>query len=97
MYYKRNLVGENMGEILITFIKQSSAYNLKKAAARMGIYVTLVQTPKEISENGCSYGVTAKRQDAQKLLSVCRNNGIDYKRVLVSYRTPDGRKTYTEY
>ena len=97
MYYRINLVGENMGEILITFVKQSSAYNLKKAAARMGIYVTLVQTPKEISENGCSYGVSAKRQDAQRLLSICRNNGIKYMRVLVSYRTPDGKKTYTEY
>ncbi len=97
MYYKTKLVGENMGEILITFIKQSSAYNLKRAAARMGIYTTLVQTPKEISENGCSYGVSARRQDAQKLLSVCRNNGIKYMRVLVSYRTPDGKKIYTEF
>ncbi len=97
MYYKRNLVGENMGEILITFIKQSSAYNLKKAASRSGIYVTVVQTPKEMSENGCSYGVLAKRQDAQKLLSVCRNNSIEYKRVLLSYRTPDGKKIYTDY
>ena len=97
MYYKRNLVGENMGEILITFIKQSSAYNLKKVAYRAGIYVTLVQTPKEISENGCSYGISAQRRDAQKLLSLCRNYGIEYKRVLVSYRAPDGKKVYTEY
>lgn len=86
-----------MGEILITFVKQSSAYNLKKTAARLGIYVTVVQTPKEMSESGCSYGVSAKRQDAQKLLSICRDYGIKYMRVLVSYRTPDGRKTYTEY
>ncbi len=86
-----------MGEILITFIKQSSAYNLKKAANRAGIYTELVQTPKEISRNGCSYGISARRSDAQKLLALCRNYDIKYMRVLVSYYTPDGKKMYIDY
>ena len=85
-----------MGEILITFIKQSSAYKLAKAAKRDDIYVKIVQTPKEISQGGCSYGILAKRKDADRLVNICRKYDIDYRRVLAIYADMRGKKFYSE-
>ncbi|MBQ3181207.1 MAG: DUF3343 domain-containing protein [Clostridia bacterium] len=85
-----------MGEILITFIKQSSAYKLKKAAKLSGISAKVVQTPKELSIGGCSYAVLAKRADVTKLINLCNNYGIDYKRVLVVFKDINGRNVYND-
>jgi len=85
-----------MGEILITFIKQSSAYKLKKAAKISGIGAKVVQTPKELSAGGCSYAVLAKRADVSKLLNLCNNYAIDYRKILAIYSDINGKKVYNE-
>ena len=85
-----------MGKILITFIKQSSAYKLKKAAKMHGISTNIVQTPKEMSKGGCSYAVLAKRNDTNKLVSLCEEFGIDYRKVLVVYSDTNGKKVYND-
>lgn len=85
-----------MGEILITFIKQSSAYKLKKAAAQNGISTKIVQTPKEISMGGCSYAVRANRKDANRLKEICREYNISYRRVIVVYFDINGKRVYSE-
>ncbi len=85
-----------MGEILITFIKQSSAYKLKKGAKAYNIGAKIIQTPKELSSGGCSYAILAKRSDLDKLLWICREYRIDYKRVLAIYLDINGKKVYNE-
>lgn len=85
-----------MGEILITFIKQSSAYNLKKAANRTGINAKIIQTPKELSRGGCSYGVVLSRQDMSRAIKLCRENRIDYRKVFAIFTDRQGKKEYSE-
>ena len=85
-----------MGEILITFVKQSSAFNMKKAANRTGINVKIVQTPKELSEMGCSYAISAKRSDMSKLISISRNYRIEYRRVFGIFADISGKKVYSQ-
>ena len=85
-----------MGEILITFIKQSSAYKLAKTARRYQIGAKVVQTPKELSIGGCSYGVLARRADMHLLLNICHNNGVEYKKVFAIYTDDGGKKIYSE-
>ena len=85
-----------MGEILITFIKQSSAYKLKKAAKMSNINTKVVQTPKELSQGGCSYAVVAKRNEINRLLSICGDYNIEYRRVLAVYSDINGKKVYNE-
>ena len=85
-----------MGEILITFIKQSSAYKLQKGANRLGIWAKIVQTPKELSQGGCTYGVLARRKDAENLVTICKNAGINYRRVFSVYTDTSGKKFYNE-
>ena len=92
----KQIAGEKMGEILITFIKQSSAYKLKKAARAYNISAKIIQTPKELSRGGCSYAVSARRADVEKLLWLCREYGIDYKRVVAIYLDINGKKVYNE-
>ena len=87
---------KKMGEILITFIKQSSAYKLKKLANMSGIFAKVVQTPKELSQGGCSYAVLAKRGDVQKLVNLCNNYGIEKRKVLAVYTDMNGKKVYSE-
>ncbi|MBO5734126.1 MAG: DUF3343 domain-containing protein [Clostridia bacterium] len=85
-----------MGEILITFIKQSTAYKLTRAASKSNIAVRLVQAPKELSAGGCSYGVLAKRSELSRLVSLCRQYGIEYRRILAVYTDVSGKKTYSQ-
>ena len=85
-----------MGDILITFIKQSSAYKLKKLAKMSGIFAKVVQTPKEMSQGGCSYAVLAKRADESKLINLCKNYGIEKRRVLAVYTDMNGKKVYSD-
>lgn len=85
-----------MGEILITFIKQSAAFNLKKAAKRAGINVKIVQTPREISDMGCSYAIAARRADMSKLIHLSREYNIEYRRVFAIFLSPDGKKVYSQ-
>ena len=85
-----------MGDILITFIKQSSAYKLKKLAKMSGIFAKVVQTPKELSQGGCSYAVLAKRADVSKLVNLCNNYGVEKRRVLAVYTDMNGKKVYSD-
>ncbi len=85
-----------MGEILITFEKQSAAFNLKRAANRVGIGVKIVQTPKELSDMGCSYAILAKRRDMSQLISACRSYKIEYRRVFAVFSYENGKKTYSQ-
>ena len=85
-----------MGELLITFIKQSSAYKLTRAASKSNIDVRLVQTPKELSAGGCSYGVVARRAELSRLVSLCHLYGIEYRRILAVYTDVSGKKTYSQ-
>ena len=85
-----------MGEILITFEKQSAAFNLKRAASRAGLGVKIEQTPKEFIDMGCSYAILAKRRDMSALLSACRSYKIEYRRVFAIFISPDGKKVYSQ-
>ncbi len=85
-----------MGDILITFIKQSSAYKLKKLAKMSGIFAKVVQTPKELSAGGCSYAVLAKRADVTKLINLCNDYGVEKRRVLAVYTDMNGKKVYSD-
>ncbi len=85
-----------MGEILITFMKQSSAHKLKKAADYHNISTKIVQSPKELSIGGCSYAVRAKRTDGNRLINLCSEYDIDYRRVFAIYTDTNGHKVYSQ-
>ncbi len=85
-----------MGEILITFIKQSSAYKLMKISRQMKIYAKVVQTPKELSQGGCSYAVLARRTDARRILGICSDYKIEYRRIFSIYSDINGKKVYSD-
>ena len=85
-----------MGEILITFIKQSSAYSLKKAANQSGINAKIIQTPNELSRGGCSYGVIMSRQDMSRAIKLCRENRVEYRKIFAIFTDRQGQKEYSE-
>ena len=80
----------------MTFVKHSSAFNLKKMAKKYGYYLKIVQTPKEISYGGCSYAAVCRRSDIGKLVSICNEYGVEYKRIFTVYMGSDGKKVYSE-
>ena len=85
-----------MGEILITFVKQSSAYKLLKASSREGISARMIQAPKELSRGGCSYGVVMKRNEMSRAVKLCREYSIEYRRIFAVYTDANGKKVYSE-
>lgn len=85
-----------MGNILITFIKQSQAYKLVRVAQRSGINMSVVQIPQKISNGGCSYGVKLKRADMYGALQICRTHAIACQRVFGEYIDVSGKKYFEE-
>ena len=85
-----------MGEILITFVKQTTAYKLMRAADKSGIYAKMVQTPKELSRGGCSYGVVMKRSDMSRATKLCRENSVEYRKIFALFTDQNGKKVYSQ-
>ena len=85
-----------MGEILITFVKQSTAYKLMRAADKSGIYAKMVQTPKELSQGGCSYGVVMRRSDMSRAVKLCREYSIEYRKIFALFTDLNGKKIYSQ-
>lgn len=85
-----------MQKYLITFVSQTAALRFKRQAQSIGASIKIIQTPKVISYNGCSYAARLERGDLFGLLSLCRKNGIGYSRVFAESTDVNGRKHYTE-
>lgn len=85
-----------MRTFLITFMSQTAAYRFRKIARDNGVAVAILQTPREISHGGCSYAARCTRNDAKKMISLCRKYGVEYSRVFGEYVDTSGRRVYEE-
>ncbi len=85
-----------MHTCLITFLSQTAANRFKKMAQGKGISISIVQTPKEISAGGCSYGARCNWEDLESLISLARKMRIGFSRIFLEGRDLSGRKYYKE-
>lgn len=85
-----------MQTCLITFLSQTAANRFKKMAQENGIKISIVQTPKELSAGGCSYGARCNKSDLDVLLSLAGKMRIKFSRVFLEGMDLGGRKTYKE-
>ncbi len=83
-----------MQTCFITFLSQTAANRFKKLAQARGVSCKIVQTPKELSAGGCSYGARCRHQDLAYLLDAARENRVPYSRVFLERRDTNGRKYY---
>ena len=84
-----------METALIAFSSSTSVNRLKRLAAEHGIGgVTLGQTPRAISENGCTYSVRAPLSALDALLSISAEYRINHGRVYRETTDAFGRKFY---
>ncbi len=82
---------------LIAFSSSTMANRLKKLAANEGIYpVTMIQTPKIISQNGCTYSLKCDMNALHELLHLADHYGIKHGFVYREFVGVDGRKSYTK-
>ncbi len=85
-----------MEKCLVSFMSQTAAYRLKNKAKENGFNVDIIQTPKEISYGGCSYGARCGCEDISRLLALCKRNNIGYSRIFREELHVSGRKTYRQ-
>ncbi|MBR6729189.1 MAG: DUF3343 domain-containing protein [Clostridia bacterium] len=79
-----------MGNAWIVFASSTSAGRLKKLAFKNGLQqVKLLQTPKEISQNGCTYALYCSGETLPALLALAQEYKIRYGHV---YRESGGRE-----
>lgn len=87
-----------MGYALIVFSSSTTASRLKRLAALKGIRgVNIIQTPKSISKNGCTYALRCPGSELFALKALAEEYGLG---ILTLYREilgTDGRKTYELY
>lgn len=84
-----------MGYALMVFSSSTTASRLKRTALRNGIMdVGIVQTPKTISANGCTYSVRVKFSDLSALKHLAQEYGLQTAGVYRETMGIDGRKSY---
>ncbi len=85
-----------MQKCLITFVSQTAAFQLKKLAQHHAVSVNIIQTPKALSHGGCSYAAVCARSDVGRLMGLCRDYGVGYRRIFIEYLDMNGKKQYEE-
>lgn len=80
----------------ITFASQTAALRFKKMAQENGIFISVLQAPKEISYGGCAYAVRCDYNTGARLISLSHGYDICYKRFLEEKVDIYGRKKYVE-
>ena len=85
-----------MQTCLITFLSQTQANRFRAVLQRSGVAVLVVQTPKEISRGGCSYGARINRRELGRIIGICRENGVSFSRVFAESVAGNGRRFYEE-
>ena len=85
-----------MQNCLITFMTQTHANRFRSFIKRHGFEIMIIQVPKEISYGGCSYGAVCRWRDVQKIVSLCRENGVTYSRVWMETISRNGNRQYEE-
>lgn len=86
-----------MQSCFITFMSQTKAHQLKKLAHKNGLFSQVVQTPKEISREGCSYSIKCDRRNLGELISLSKKNKISYSRIFLAFFDPSGEQYFDEY
>lgn len=84
-----------MEAALIAFSSSTSANRLKKLAEKEQLYkVTITQTPRSISQNGCTYSVKCPMSHVAALLKLAEEYHIKHGQVYRETLDAEGRKFY---
>lgn len=84
-----------MGTALIAFSSSTSANRLKRLAARANLHsVSLMQTPKSISQNSCTYSLRFDMDLLSPMLALADQNQISHGQVYRETTDQTGRKSY---
>lgn len=87
-----------MGYALIVFSSSTTATRLKRLASRGGINsVSVIQTPKSVSQNGCSYSVRCPNSTLSLLKSLADEYGLNYTKIYRELVGASGIKSYELY
>ncbi len=87
-----------MGYAIIVFSSSTTASRLKRLATRGGINsVSVIQTPKSVSENGCSYSVRCPNSIISVLKSLADEYGLNYTKIYRELIGASGVKSYELY
>ena len=88
-------IGEHMDAALITFSSSTSANRLKKLALKEQLYnINLMQTPRAISQNGCTYSIKCPLNQLSDLLQLADHYHVAHGYVYRETRDVEGRKFY---
>lgn len=84
-----------MGTALIAFSSSTSANRLKRLAAQERLFgVSLTQTPKSLSQNGCTYSLRFDMNLLPSVLALADKNQISHGQVYRETTDQTGRKSY---
>ena len=88
---------KNRGKHVITTpLEHSSIYGPIDYLKENGFKIDIIQTPKEISYGGCTYGARCNCEDIAGLLVLCKRNNIGYSRVFREELFENGKKSYRQ-
>ncbi len=84
-----------MSQALLTFSSSTTANRLKKLAANEALRgISFVQTPKALSQSGCTYSLRVPMGSLPALLELAARFGIRHGQVYRELQDSSGRKLY---
>lgn len=87
-----------MGYVLMLFSSSTTANRLKRLAFRSNLReVSMIQTPKLISQNGCTYSLRCPVSTISELRQLADEYGLKYSKVYRELVGPNGIKSYELY
>lgn len=87
-----------MGYVLMVFSSSTTASRLKRLAFRSQMRsVSMLQTPKAISENGCTYSIRCSAGELTDLKRLADEYGLRYLKIYRELTGASGTKSYELY
>ena len=87
-----------MGYVLMVFSSSTTASRLKRLAFRAQLRdIGLIQTPKIISKNGCTYSIRCRVSELAALKNMADEYGLRYLKIYREITGAGGVKSYELY
>ncbi len=68
-----------MGDVHFTFASFTYANKAKKALARANVHSSLIKLSADVSNSGCTHGLSLAREDFYTAVTILREQGINYR------------------
>ena len=85
-----------MSKLLDIYASGTTTARLKRLLEKEYKRAEIMQVPKSLSKNGCSFGLKIEESDLKRLIELTKAIDVKHKGIYTENSTPEGKR-YTPY